>query len=398
MDVETYLRAHGASLTLVSTCLQSQLHLQADEVVVAVGSLAEGMGTRKSDMDLVLITPGCRGSSGSLSLLVGSCLLDIRILHATEWESLLDRFNAWCRSTWDVTHAVKFTLDERTLLHRILHGQVLTHGNRTRQLKTLPERRDLARLKLHVAHQMARTIQTDLVGYREIGDFRSIIYGAEEVLGQACDALLAGYELTNPLTKWRSRLLDFVPDSWERLLVIRPTGLNAGARVWDLHARPKAPTPFASLRYSERIITFSRAVFYWAEQELLGASSQCQSLWRWQVADAGDRRLPCLDLDTDFSISSRSVSIGRLNEFSDAVELCFEKASIMLLCDGVNTERQAALAIYNSNSRASIEKVRHVVNSLRRANLIRPTESRSETRTSRQASLTVSTTRETRTC
>ena len=119
---------------------------------------------------------------------------------------------------------------------------------------------------------MARTIQVDMVGYRDAGDHRSMVFAAQELLGHAVDGFLAGFHLTNPTPKLRSRLLERLPVDWGERLMLRPTGLSASELVWQLHRAPAAPTKKLALDHACRIATFARSAFTWAECELIGGA------------------------------------------------------------------------------------------------------------------------------
>jgi hypothetical protein len=194
--------------------------------LLAVGSVVEGLGNRKSDLDLLLVAGSpsgiacLPGRDEEVSLAVGRCLVDVRVVAGSTVDDLMRRFDAWCRQPWRVTHAAGFTPDERTLLHRLGNSVVLRDDRRESGGSRVPAPPDLVRLKLHVARHLSRTIQVDMAGYRENGDHRTLVFAAQELLGTAVDALTAGYHLTNPAPKWRSRLLDRLP----------PTCGNSGAR------------------------------------------------------------------------------------------------------------------------------------------------------------------------
>jgi hypothetical protein len=358
MNIGEFLRLGGAELSSVIAGVDATVKLGARELLLAVGSLAEGLGNSKSDLDLLLMSG--RGESalpagGHVTLVVGRCVIDVRVLRLAELEELLARFEGWSRLPWDVTHGVKFTPDERTLLHRLLHSHALHKGKKERVTARLPPRVDLARLKLHVARQMARTIQVDMVGYREAGDFRSLVFSAQELLGHAVDALAAAYELTNPLAKWRSRMLESVPADWERSLAVRPTGLTANQQVWHLHRAPERPDEELALEHAFRITTFARAVFMWAELQLVKKSAvkQKSAAWlrvgrSWTESGSGESPLPYLDFDVDFSLGERTVTVARLNEFDAAIELSPREFAVALLFDGTTTARGAEAAVYGA--------------------------------------------------
>jgi hypothetical protein len=355
VNIDDFLRLRGTEIESVVASVQTTVGLDADDVLFAVGSIAEGLGNSKSDLDLLLLTP--RGepslaSRGEVALVVGRCLIDVRILRLVELEELLARFNAWTQLPWNVTHAVKFTLEERTLLHRLLHGRLLYKGQGDQITSRLPPRMDLARLKLHVARQMSRTIQVDMVGYRECGDYRSLVFAAQELLGHAVDALTAGYQLTNPLGKWRSRMLDAVPSDWERSLTVRPTGLTAGQQVWRLHRAPERPDEKLSLEHAFRITTFARAVFMWAELQLVKGSVVKQEPTTWSPVERKphDAPLPYLDFDVDFFLADERVTVARLNEFSETLEMSAREFAVALLFDGTTTAREAEMAVYGPRS------------------------------------------------
>jgi len=346
MTIDEFLRLRDTELAAVMANVEATTGLGAGDVLLAVGSLAEGLGNSKSDLDLLLLTP--RGKSSLASedhamLVAGRCLVDVRILRLAEIDELLARFENWSQLAWNVTHAVKFTLEERTLLHRLLHGHLLHKGDKEQLTARIPRLADLARLKLHVARQASRTVQVDMAGYREARDFGTLVFAAQDLLGHATDALLAGYHLTNPISKWRNRLLQAVPPEWESSLGIRPTGLTAARHVWRLHRAPERPDERPALEHAFRITTFARAVFMWAENRLLrGATAQRKPLaWSGMERDPDEPPLPCLDLDVDFFLADGHVTIARLNEFDETLRMSPREFALALLFDGATTRREA---------------------------------------------------------
>ena len=243
MRIDEFLRRRETQMPAVLASVDRAVGLIADDVLLAVGSIVEGLGNSRSDLDLLFITP--RGESqatkSSVTLVVGKCIMDVAILGVNDVNKLFTRFEAWSNLPWNVTHAAPFTPEERILLHRLHHGMILHRGENEKVTSQIPSLSNLARLKLHVARQLARTIQVDMAGYREVGDFSSLVFAAQELLGHAVDALLAGHQITNFLPKWRSRLLKSLPSDWELSLAIRPTGLTAAQLVWSLHRAPARP-------------------------------------------------------------------------------------------------------------------------------------------------------------
>lgn len=353
IELDDFLTMRGTTLPHVVEKARSSLTLGTNDCLFAAGSLVEGLGTTKSDVDVLWLTeldPKLIPPAEDLTWVVGRCLVEVQAVALSTLNELLSRLQAWSRLAWDTTHDAKFSFDERKLLHRFLHARPL-HGDAA-HLK--PAADDLTRLKLHVARQYSRTIQVDMVGNRDAGDLRSLVYAAQELLGHAVDALTAGYGFTNPIPKWRSRLLDQIPAGWERTLPIRAEGLTASEKVWQLHRAPERSDEQLALDYAFRISAFARAVFAWAEMRLVSREESIdRSVFSHQSTG---RVLPHLDFDVDFRIIEGRVFMGRLNEVGEPVELSPPEFAVALLCDGVTTVTDA-------------EPVKQLLSNLERAGL-----------------------------
>lgn len=361
MNLDDFLRNGSTDLLSVVDSVDSAFGLNADDILLAVGSLAEGLGNIKSDLDLWLISPRAEHElppQDNFSFVIGRCLVDMQILKLLAIENLLTRLDTWSCTHWNVTHATKFTNEERVLLHRLLHGQLLFHKNQCKSVTVpRPIKIDVARLKLHAARQSSRTIQVDMIGYKNSGDYHSLVYAAQELLGHAMDALLAGYQLTNPLSKWRSQLLSLLPSDWERMLPVRPTGLTACQLFWILHRAPEEPDKNMSLDHSFRILAFARAVFVWAELQFLNETlEQCESaIWTQLKRQCPeDSSLPYLDFDVDFCLEDGLVTLARLNDFGERVSMTRQELILCLLFDGTTTAREAEIVVYGSHSAGAV--------------------------------------------
>src|SRR5688572_25083978 len=371
MNIDDFLRRGGADWPAVISQVNAKVGLRAGDVLLAVGSLAEDMGTGRSDLDLLLITGRPEDKFPSVDhvlVLVERCFVDVQLWRLSDFEKLIAKFNAWSQTPWDVTHAVKFSIDERTLLHRLLHCRLVKEDKQRRVMKQLPSRRELARLRLHVARQASRTIQVDMSGYREIRDYSTLVFAAQELLGHAVDALLASYEITNPLVKWRHRLLSLLPADWDRSLGIRPTGVTAQQYVWDLHRAPERPGRKAALEHAFRITTFARAAFLWSEFRLIENSIAAEPIsWRSMRMKPHDVLLPYLDFDVDFLVGGDRTFLARLNEFNQPIEVSLSELRLTLLFDGRTTLSQAKRISAGSNGHSA--PVEELIARIRRAGL-----------------------------
>ncbi|HEX2091046.1 MAG TPA: hypothetical protein VHG28_01540 [Longimicrobiaceae bacterium] len=357
MDLDQFLDAGGADLPALVAKVDSTIGLRPDDFLLVIGSLVEGLGTSRSDLDLLLITPRpdhLLPEEDEIALVVGRCLADVRVLPLAELEKLLARLDRWSSEPWAVSHATRFTLQERVLLHRLLHGRLILHSERSDPAAVpRPAEETVARLKLHVARHLSRTVQVDMAGHRDAGDPASLVFAAQDLLGHAVDALTAGHGLTNPNPKWRSRLLEWVPADWEAALGIRPSGRSAAELVWQLHRAPERPEMGAALEHALRITAFARAVFVWAERRLVRASAVDADPPSWPRLERHptDTLLPHLDLDVDFLLADGGALVARLNSFGTPLRLSPPEFALALLFDGVTTAREAEVVVCGTDSR-----------------------------------------------
>lgn len=350
IGIDDFLRSGNTSRAEVIAAIESQVELGRDDVLLAAGSLAEGLGTGKSDLDLFLITArdAASGERDEIILAAGSRLVDLRILSRRRVAGLLGRLRDWGLAQWDPSEAASFSHDERVLMHRLAHGLDWTSPSRGALPgdSFRPPLHELSLLKLHVARHAARTVQVDLEGYRQAGDYRTMAFAAQKLLGHAVDGLLAGHHLTNPISKWRSRLLARLPDDWEAELSCRRLGSSAPDLYWRLQKFPDWPDGRV-IPYAERILAVSRAIFLWAEMTLLGLPVRLgRTSFRRTRSGSPDVPLPPLLADVDFSLRPTGAMAARLNEFAEVLHLSFEELSMALLFDGITTSGEAARACH----------------------------------------------------
>ena len=348
----------GIDYRAVLETVRAAVRLDSQHVLLGVGSVVEGLGTSKSDLDLLLISAAETDAPPEVehAWTIGRRIVDLRVIRWTGVRELLCRLGQWASSPWDTTRTAGFSYDERLLLHRLLHGWQLFPLQQQASLPFRPPHAELARLKLQAARHLARTIQVDLVGYRDNADYPSVVFAAQELLGHAVDGLLAGHRVTNPTPKWRSRLLGTLAADWSRSIATRWARLPADQLFWQLHRAPAEPDREPVLAHATRCVSFARAVFAWAEPELAtGAGFETVPL-TWGIAgsepagtsllcaDGPAQSLPALELDVDFRIADGRAGVGRLNEFGGTLALTPAELTALLLFDGETTTNEAARA------------------------------------------------------
>src|ERR1041384_6530443 len=274
MDLADFLSRSGITREDVIAKVDSAVHLTPGDVLFVSGSLVEGLGNEKSDLDFFLITSRTDIQFTSLHdviVVVNDCFIDIRVVQHSEVEELLGRFNHWARQPRLARNAFEFTDDDRKFLPRLLIGESFYGASDLKKLKDYLDAKDLARHKLDWARHLAGTIQVDLAGLHSAGDQYSMLFAAQELLGHTMDGLLAGYGYTNPNQKWRVRLLSRLPGDWEQRLPGTISGMSAVEKFMMLHKAPESTSRSAIFEYTLRIAAFSRRVFPWAELKLLGS-------------------------------------------------------------------------------------------------------------------------------
>lgn len=378
MNLTKFLEFHGTDLPSVISAVDRNVNLLRNDVLLAVGSVAEGFGNKKSDLDLLLITPR-EGTSlpvhDEYGIVINKCLIDVRILPKKEVDDLLRKLHAVTEGHWDVTHAIKMTVEQRTLLHRLYHGQLINTIENEHRWEVSPSLSELLRLKLHVARHEARTVQVDLVGYRDSGDYRTLVHSAQHLLGQAIDALTACFELTNPVSKWRFRLLDQLPDHWIHRFVLRGTADSASEYYWKLHSLPAYLHKEGALEYALRIVSFARSIFIGAEIELIERSFP-RIVLQNKVGSSnlsrnnGPTLLPALEFDVDYKLIGEKAILGRINEMAQMVTLTTQGLAIAILHDGVTTVGEAAMLALGSESQWAVDFVHSTSKALEEAGLL----------------------------
>lgn len=344
MDIADCLHNRGIALPRLVAQVDATVGLTPDDVLFAAGSLVEGLGNAKSDIDLVLLTSRSDIAFSSLNhvaLLVEDCLVDILIVQ--DVEPFLHRFADWAAQPRQPRNATAFTYDERIVLHRLWSGMVLHGESRFEALRRRLSAATLARHKLDCARFAASTLQIHLAGLFLAGDAVSMPFAAQDLLGHTADALLAGFGFLSPNPKWRPRLLGRIPASWREEMPGQPADRSAVETFVALHRAPDDGSLASAFEHAARIVGFSRAIFPWMEYRLLGGTAAIP----WQLptahsgAGAAGGRLPMLGLDVQVSYQDGRFELWRLNEPATVFAVSPLAYSVLCLCDGTTLEGEA---------------------------------------------------------
>lgn len=305
ITLDDFLKRGDASMASVVAGIAERVPFDAGDSLVAVGSLVEGLGTTKSDLDVWVVKQGPLQEEVHFGLIVGRSLLDVEVLCRQRIIRLAQRLQDWTALPWNVSMPAEFSLTERGFLHRLITAYDLD-ANQSAGLPK-PSVYGLSRLKFHVARQLSRTVQVDMAGLRDCGDSASLVFAAQELLGHVIDGMSAVNNATNPLPKWRIRLLNSLGVAFARLA---PEGEALNWHVLSLHRPPVLPNVENSILHALRVTTFARRVFAELEHAFIFDADGEQNC---------DRQIPSppvhLDFDVDYSFAGDNVVVARLNEF-----------------------------------------------------------------------------------
>ncbi len=342
MDLAEFLSHRKLTLDAITSRAREVLRLTDADVFFVCGSLVEGLGNETSDIDLYLVTSRTDIPFTSLhdvAFLVGSIVVDVRVLDRAVFERLLESFERWERQPRQPRSSAGLNEDDRKLLHRLRTGRALHGAGDFERYQARVPQAHLARYKLDWARYQANTLQLDLPGLSGVSDWVSMIFVAQELLGFAIDGLVAGHGFTNPTRKWRARLLEGLPASWEQDLPGRPSGLSAQARYLSLHQAPPQVTASAITGYAHRIVAFARSAFTWAEQRLL--APHLPPVPAVQRAEGGGEPLPALDYDVTVRFKDERYELLRMNAGVPPLQLTAQAWSVLSLFDGETPWEQA---------------------------------------------------------
>ncbi len=136
--LDAFLVAAGTTRAEVVAAVTARLGLGPADRLLAAGSVVEGLGSRKSDLDLLLLTSADAGTADQVALVVGRCVVEVRVVRPAALRALLDRFAAWRAGPWDVSREAGFGPQEHRLMHRLRHSLAL-HGDRPDGMPTVAD-------------------------------------------------------------------------------------------------------------------------------------------------------------------------------------------------------------------------------------------------------------------
>ena len=180
------------------------------EALLLVGSLAEGLASATSDIDLIMLLSGPgEPPMDEVALEVDGVLVDVQIQPLAAYAARLEVAGDWDSGGERAMATAPFNEDERTFLHRLLSGKYLVGSPDRLAPRAVREaaQRTLLRLKFDTGRHYARARLVDAHGCYVDGDMLLAAAMADDALHFAVDALTGALGESNINPKWRLRHL-----------------------------------------------------------------------------------------------------------------------------------------------------------------------------------------------
>lgn len=322
MDLPSYLRFHRLEERELMTALNEAIVLDMPGSALALaGSLIEGIGNSRSDIDAYVIAPApCDGrlSFGTCQVVsVRGLMLDIEYVDLVLLRRLTDTL-ARFPSTHDRdprTSAIALSMTEIKILHNLLLAQPVFGADVWHDTICAIDAAALARILFDFCSVSIDMTQEDSLGFLGADDPESA-RGSLRILRQHLGgAILATFGETNPAEKWRNLKLRQLKATYGDTRLPGGRNLREAVDFWcdaDMAIAREAPLTMLSalLQLADSILPWALERF----QSGISLSSVLPALSRQSSTKASidSLLLPTLSLDTRIRRDKQGVSISRI--------------------------------------------------------------------------------------
>lgn len=327
MDLSGYLRFHRVQESAWMAALDEVVADIPDGALALAGSLIEGIGNERSDIDVYLVAAS--PDDGRLSfgdahvVAVGGLVVDIEYVDPARLRRLTDtlaRFpSAEVRN--QRPSAVALTLAEIKILHNLRVARPVKGEDAWRATVRAIDARGLARLIFDFCAVSIDMTQEDAVGFLEAEDPESAVALLRMLRQHLAGALLAAFGETNPAEKWRSLKLRRLAQTHGALRL--PGGRSVSGTVAFLRDADVAIGLESPARMLTELLQLAHAVLPWGLARFeSGVALNGEALDGVPVdavaepvvtdADAKTPPLPALTHDTRIRRDAEGIWISRI--------------------------------------------------------------------------------------
>jgi len=211
MGFDEFCSYHHIDLKDAYAALASYTELQPGEVLYLSGSLAEGLGNTKSDLDAFLITDRTLDLPTHGTIIIvpfEACIIDLELWSTSKAANAITLLQACPHAEErDPRLSLRFRHGDLAFLHRLLVGYPLTENHAFRSLQSRVDSRAVSRIIFDQSSAVIAGLVTDIAGLLQAADHDAAAVLAQRLLGFILDAVLAVQGNTNPSQKWRFQKL-----------------------------------------------------------------------------------------------------------------------------------------------------------------------------------------------
>lgn len=210
MNVDAYYRCHRLDGPSVEAELRRLVGKIARLCICLSGSLVEGIGNARSDLDVYVITDApdaARYSFGSAQIAqIGDIFVDVEFIHPEKLEKLIDHMALFpAHELRDQRRsAIALTPGEMKLIHNISIATPVEGDGFLRTLQDRINSKIQSRLLFDYCAILMDAVHDDVIGFIEANDVDSAKMSLRIYRQNLAGAFLAALGETNPAEKWRS--------------------------------------------------------------------------------------------------------------------------------------------------------------------------------------------------
>ncbi len=365
-NINEFLYAHSTDLVALTSCVIKIIQPKPGDILYLSGSLAEGLGTFRSDIDIFYLSNSKGGRFGRSDFLelvgIGA---DIEYWEHNEVECLIERLEEFdSDQIRDPRSTLNFSVEERDFLHRFRVGYPIYGHYKFSEYISRIKPIKLSRLLVDRGIVRINTAHRDFIGYLEVDDYDSAAISMQTIAGFAADVLLAAKGNTNPGEKWRLRKLSNLAkishDGEASIMGIFRIDeiaqlLRQGIVLDYSNRHCTTLSQFASqLIHVANIVTIWALFIFVAPHRLLRLEIEPRNSLR-----KNDQLLPGLALDVQMRYSDGKIVLRKLDH-EDAFELNDIALDIVCMFDQCTSIEDLALTLLKRYQIQKSESTRHI--------------------------------------
>ena len=337
MNLDELLERRRATLPELVDTIWDKLECAADDQLLAVGSLVEGVGNLTSDVDFILLSDrriDAADAAGRRPVTVCGLICDVNLIPRQLLEAKHALLRHWSMRARQLADTKMLSGAAYQLLHRVAHSRKV--AGVTEDPFDLHECRALLALhRLERARYEAYALLVDIPGFIGEGQWAALATACNELLGYSSDAVLAAHGVTIPARKWRFQLLQHSCGTTQQ------PGHEFVAPLLELHRWPSPLGQDAMILHARRVAALARGVFLWAKSRMTPAMDPVPLLPPSQADATADAVTSAtLDFDVAFVFPDDKIHLVRLNRAESGVEVSARLAALLCRFDGVTRREE----------------------------------------------------------